>query len=368
MHRNYNIDHRLVACILLLSLFLQSCNNSPIPTRERSAYIKHRELLEEDKQRKEIVAEQEKASKELIGSVTAKQRLWGVASQSHLLAIPLLGTFKRDRALTRSSISPFCLSVSSRSPIFLGCRSSLIPIQRASRYSLLSRVKPTGLLARKYKEKIAACHPQEAIRRYSQLSENSPKNLSAINQTPYNTYSKAIKALYNNDPKTKDIDLSQERLTKKQFERLEKAIRNNSVLGYIQWGHVSDNCQKLREQIEKKLVQNICDYTYHPNDYIHGLLASHVYEDLQEGKEYEVDLHALAQKLSHKLPSNTKTRWKVIQVKDDSKKSGFCSALYVNETTHQAVLAFQGTKSILKDLVITDMQSVLGNAISEPDA
>ncbi|OJW72063.1 MAG: hypothetical protein BGO68_00800 [Candidatus Amoebophilus sp. 36-38] len=189
------------------------------------------------------------------------------------------------------------------------------------------------------------------------------KEFSELLNRPYqqipNTYNEAIAALLGNNPQVKIIDLSKEKLNKEQFKTLKEAIDNNFVVGYIDWGDVSADCQELKTQIEDKLVQNICTYTYHPSDYVHGLLSNHVYEESKIGDK--IDLRNLAQKLGHELPTSI---WKIEQVQDDTKESGFYSALYVNETTHQAVLAFQGSNYICQDYLHEDPQGILGNAVT----
>jgi hypothetical protein len=116
--------------------------------------------------------------------------------------------------------------------------------------------------------------------------------------------------------------------------------------------------QPLKEQIDNKLLQNILQYTYHPTDYEHALFSQHVYNNPQQGTPLEAPLAA----------------WGVVQAKDDS-ATGFCSALYVNETTHQAVLTFQGTKlEGIKDLLRNksdlqeDIDGVLARAVTEQQA
>jgi len=187
------------------------------------------------------------------------------------------------------------------------------------------------------------------------------------------TYTQACQLLKVNSPQAASINLSHEKLNKNQFEVLKQIIDNNVVVGYIHWGEVPPDCCLLKEQIEKRLVQNICNYTYHPSDYIHGLLAYHIYTNPKAGQR--IDLSVLSQEISHQLSTSIHTSWEIVQVKDDSRKTGYYSALYVNKNMHQAVLAFQGTKfELAKDLLRTysdlqeDIDGVLGNAITEQQA
>ena len=178
------------------------------------------------------------------------------------------------------------------------------------------------------------------------------------------TYSEAIDVLQSNCAQIKKIDISQEKLDKNQLTKLKEAIKSNSVVGHISWGKIPPDCQELKKEIEEKLVQNTCNYRYYPNDYLHGLLANHVYNEPKEGDA--IDLKIVATKLGHILPVNANFIWKVVQVIDDSKNSGYYSALYVNEAVHQAVLSFQGThpERLVKDLLIEDLQGVLEGKVT----
>jgi tetratricopeptide (TPR) repeat protein/putative ribosome biogenesis GTPase RsgA len=198
---------------------------------------------------------------------------------------------------------------------------------------------------------------------------------SKLKETNNNqSFEQILSALHNNDPHLYAIDLSHlEALTQVKMQQLSQAIDNNPVIGYIQWGELSTDCEQIQEHIQEKLISNIAAYTYYPNDYIHGLLAYQVYNN--PISEQKIDLTVLSKELGHQLPASTHTTWKAIQIQDDSIHTGYYSALYVNEFTHQAVLAFQGTKvEGLKDLLKKnsdlkeDIDSVLGNAITQQNA
>jgi hypothetical protein len=213
----------------------------------------------------------------------------------------------------------------------------------------------------------------EELNRAMLLEEKLAEKELVIDQSQSDKYAQALESLQTNQPKAGVIDLSQVKLDRQLLEKLKEAVDNNFVVGYIYWGQVPADCQQLKEQIEKKLVENICNYTYHPSDYIHGLLSNHVYSNPQQGQE--VDLQVFSQELGHELPSSINTNWKVIQVKDDSDTTGYYSALYVNQTTHQAVLAFQGTKleglselSRKQSDLQEDIDGVLGKAITKQQA
>jgi KaiC/GvpD/RAD55 family RecA-like ATPase len=196
------------------------------------------------------------------------------------------------------------------------------------------------------------------------------------------TYFKAIEVLRSNCAHIKRIDLSQEALDRVQLTKLLEALESNAVVGDIIFGEVPSDCQELKRDIEEKLVHNICNYRHHPSDYVHGLLASHVYKDPKEGEEVDLNAYCdeenerLRKQLSvsilpeekelKKLPDFISRKWKVVNATNDINQSGYYSALYVNEATHQAVLTFQGThkERWVKDLLIEDLQGVAGNKIT----
>jgi len=184
-------------------------------------------------------------------------------------------------------------------------------------------------------------------------------------------YEAALDSLKNQNLQASAIDLRKVTLNKKQLEELEETINQNNIVGYIAWGEVPTDCKLLQQKIETKLVQNICSYSYHPSDYIHGLLARHVYTYSNVGDS--IDLQTVSEALGHTLTDSTSRIWKVVEIQKDTTiaETGYYSALYVNEKTHQAVLAFQGTKMVAtisnilnnRDLK-EDLEGVLGNKIT----
>lgn len=219
---------------------------------------------------------------------------------------------------------------------------------------------------------IPGINNEKEIEKSSQELVTSKQNLTS-SQKNCQSFEQILASLQNNLPQVYVIDLTQEQLDQEKLRQLKAAIDNNSVIGYIYWGEMPIDCEDIKGQIEDKLIKNICDYNYYPNDYFHGLLANHVYSNPKLNQK--LDLAVLSQQLGHKLPASTYTCWKVAQVKDDSKNTGYYSALYINETTHQAVLAFQGTKMEgLQDLLRKksdlqeDIDSILGNVITEQNA
>ncbi|MHB9147282.1 MAG: NB-ARC domain-containing protein, partial [Candidatus Amoebophilus sp.] len=195
----------------------------------------------------------------------------------------------------------------------------------------------------------------------------------APHQISSQPFEQILASLHNNNPQVYAISLTQEQLNQEKLQQLQEAIGNNSIIGFIQWGQVPTDCEQTKEQIQEKLIKNISTYTYYPSDYIHGLLAYQVYSNPKLSKT--IDLTVVSKEIGHQLPRSIQTSWKVIQAQDDSSNTGYYSALYVNEMTHQAVLAFQGTKvEGLKDLLKKnsdlkeDIDGVLGNAITQQNA
>jgi len=128
-------------------------------------------------------------------------------------------------------------------------------------------------------------------------------------------------------------------LWEKEVNELSEAIKDNTDLGYVGW-HQDQIIYKGIKSIENKLIENNKNYRSYPNDYVHGLLAKHAYTTSKEGG-------------SVNLNSNVDIylkNWKVAKVFDDTKKSGYYSAIYVNEKTHQVVLANRGTEGIIDGL------------------
>ena len=159
---------------------------------------------------------------------------------------------------------------------------------------------------------------------------------------------KLLKALSNNDLRKETLDLSGEILTETQLRALHQVVQNNREIGYIQWGELSaeEAVQHLCTKIDQKLVENILRYSYHPSTYVHALLAEHVYT---------------SPKVGGSIPNDP--CWDVEQATYDD-KTGFGSALYVNPTTHQVVLAFQGTDPMSLADIEEDIAGILASGIT----
>ncbi|XWN34663.1 MAG: tetratricopeptide repeat protein [Roseivirga sp.] len=179
----------------------------------------------------------------------------------------------------------------------------------------------------------------------------------------------SLERLRGNDPQLTSLDLREDALTLDQLQALDTALATNTVLGYIYWGTLPQDepVQMLQAHINEKLVRNTLHYQYHPTDLVHGLLAKHVYK-----MPHHPGDHVYFAQAWPEMPSafcDLRQGWTIAQVNDDRNhswadamginggpashgKTGFYSVLYANESSHQAVLCFQGTKiEGLRDLV-----------------
>lgn len=148
------------------------------------------------------------------------------------------------------------------------------------------------------------------------------------------------------EKRLKENDLTLQSLEIKYVLKIEElsdisnAMEDNREIGYIKW-HDKQPRYPVLEDIRNKLLENNKKYRYYPSDYIYGLLSKHAYINSQKGD-------------SVKLGSNFDEYledWKVIQVYDDTKKSGYYGVIYSNDKTHQVVLANRGTEEIIGKLL-----------------
>ncbi len=153
-------------------------------------------------------------------------------------------------------------------------------------------------------------------------------------------------------------------LTRTELKELYDAIQDNTELGYISW-HEDQVAYDFTQKIETKLIDNNRNYQYHPNDYVHGLLSRHAYKFSKAGDSVEIDnLDNISEKTREYLKN-----WEVAAVFDDVEKTGYYSAIYINNKTHQVVLANRGTEDIIKGLLSqngdwkTNLEEILGGQI-----
>lgn len=148
------------------------------------------------------------------------------------------------------------------------------------------------------------------------------------------------------------------KLSESELKILYDAIKNNTQLGYITW-HKDQITYQTLEKIEKRLVENNKNYRYYPNDYTHALLSKHAYKTSNVGDITSLD---------HNVDEYLKN-WTVLRVFDDTKVTGYYGAIYINDKTHQVVLANRGTEEVLKGLFNknsdwkTNFEEILGGQI-----
>ena len=144
-------------------------------------------------------------------------------------------------------------------------------------------------------------------------------------------------------------------LTSERLQELCSAIQDNTELGYITWHEDQFLTDKILQQIEAKLIVNNKNYRCHPTDYVHGLLSMHAYNNSEPGNCVNLDLNFGFDNTSLK-------NWRVDCVFDDipktfyydNQKSGYYGVIYVNDKTHQVVLAIRGAEGGIMSLM-TDL-------------
>ena len=175
-------------------------------------------------------------------------------------------------------------------------------------------------------------------------------------------YNTVITQLKNDSPFVTSLEIGFE-LTERELKELYISIQKNTEIGHISWNE-GQIAFEILNRIETKLIENNKNYRYHPTDYVHGLLSKHAYVDSKAG-----DLIAL----DPNFDSNQLKNWKVVSVHNDTKVSGYYGAIYINDKTHQVVLAVRGTEGggvdMLKSLVEknsdwkTNLEEILGGQI-----
>lgn len=183
-------------------------------------------------------------------------------------------------------------------------------------------------------------------------------------------YAKVSAESNNHDSFDDSIDLRTTKLNEYNLRQTLDKISSHKNIGHIMWndGEVrkienNPELQKLKVEIEHRIIENNKSYHQHPSDFIHGLLSSHVYEDstqntLVKFKEKEKD-----DKYGKHLEG-----WTIYDIVSDGNR-GYYGAIYVNNTNKQIVLAHRGTTTELIDLVKSDspwktnFEGIVGNKI-----
>ncbi|MBA8667555.1 tetratricopeptide repeat protein [Holosporaceae bacterium 'Namur'] len=158
-----------------------------------------------------------------------------------------------------------------------------------------------------------------------------------------NIYLEIIEKVKQNNPYLLQLDLRSIILTNDSLKLLVEAIKQNTVIGNVHWGNIPAGSQNFIEEIEAKIEDNNLNYDKFPSDYIHALLAQHVYQNSKAGDVVE--------SITVKGETIKIKDWEVKQTFVDD-ESGYYAALYINNKTHQLVLAHKGT---VLELGLADM-------------
>lgn len=160
------------------------------------------------------------------------------------------------------------------------------------------------------------------------------------------------------------IDLRGRTLSLNELRDLLHEVENNTNIGNIQWGHILEEGQELKEQIENKIVQNNKLYSRYPSDFIHALLSAHVYKNHEENTEVRFDDQDQNSVYNEYLHD-----WLVYKVHYHPEAGKYYAITYINKRSGQLVLAHRGTIVLPKDFfnkdsaLKTNIKGVLGGEI-----
>jgi tetratricopeptide (TPR) repeat protein len=160
-------------------------------------------------------------------------------------------------------------------------------------------------------------------------------------------------------------DLSNKNLSLQEMQQLSKEVQSNPFIGHIIWGTLpaGEEAHKLRTKIEQKIIQNNKEYKHYPNDFVHGLLSLHVYQ------EARVNEKVTFQKPEYQHYDQYLTQWTIHSVHDLPKLGKYYAVSYTNDQARQLVLAHRGTTATWSDLfkkdspIKIDIIGVLGRQI-----
>ena len=169
------------------------------------------------------------------------------------------------------------------------------------------------------------------------------------------------------DPEnTHHLNLKDKELNNNELRAVLNQLQDNKTIGHVTWGltPIDEDSKGLIRQIESKIIQNNKEYKLHPNDFIHGLLSSYVYQENTEGSDIKFDEDNVNNRHNEYLKG-----WKVHRVFDVPDSGKYYAAIYANEETKQMVLAHRGTTVEWMDLfksdspLKTDIRGILGDDI-----
>lgn len=160
----------------------------------------------------------------------------------------------------------------------------------------------------------------------------------------------------------KSLDLS-------ELQIILDELYNHKTIGHVTWGvlPIDQDSKDLVKQIEDRIIQNNKEYKLSPNDFIHGLLSSYVYQENILNDVVQFDATNANSKFNNFLQE-----WVVHRVFDVPESGRYYAVIYLNEQNKQIVLAHRGTKLEWLDLlrpdspVKTDIKGILnGNIVKQ---
>jgi hypothetical protein len=166
------------------------------------------------------------------------------------------------------------------------------------------------------------------------------------------------------DFKKSYLDLQKQQLTMTEMQELWQGVQQSKHVGHISWGELPSGSEKLKQQIEDKLVANNQNYQQHPTDFTYALLSSHAYRDSSVGMPVEFKFGDTNHKYNGYLVG-----WQVQEVYNIPEAGRYYAASYTNDEDRQLVLAHRGTTVKPKDFyssdspLHTDFYGILGRNI-----
>jgi tetratricopeptide (TPR) repeat protein len=146
------------------------------------------------------------------------------------------------------------------------------------------------------------------------------------------------------------IDLSNKHLNSEDLEYIQDKVLRSKAIGNIKWGTLPPNADKYIVEVENKIIANNQNYQSHPNDFVHGLLSSHVYHDVKTGETVKFDAKHHNAKHNNHLDG-----WKVQKSYDHMQNwGGYYSASYIKADDGYLVLAHRGTITNITDMFKED--------------
>lgn len=159
------------------------------------------------------------------------------------------------------------------------------------------------------------------------------------------------------------IDLRNKIVDAAELEAIYEKVKLNKV-GYIYFGAVPQELVELKTKIENQIIHNNKTYRRYPSDFIHGLLAAHVYTNAIENE----DVYFPKDDKNH-IYNEYLENWKVYKIYNYKDAGDYYGIVYINNRDKQLVLAHRGTIIKWQDLfksdsaLKADLKGILGRDI-----